>query len=51
MKVLQRYFFTEVLQSVLLVLVAFLAIFSFFELIEEMAGVGKNGCSTPSCSS
>jgi lipopolysaccharide export system permease protein len=43
MKVLQRYFFTEVLQSVLLVLVAFLAIFSFFELIEEMAGVGKNG--------
>ncbi|HEY5800142.1 MAG TPA: LPS export ABC transporter permease LptG [Burkholderiaceae bacterium] len=43
MRVLQRYFFTEIMQAVLLVLAAFLAIFSFFELTEELGSVGKNG--------
>jgi len=41
MKVLQRYFVKSVLQSVLFVLVAFLALFAFFDLISELSYVGR----------
>ena len=43
MKVLQRYFATEILKSVLFVLVAFLALFAFFDLINELKSVGRSG--------
>jgi lipopolysaccharide export system permease protein len=43
MSVLQKYFFSEITQSVGLVLAAFLAIFSFFDLTGELASVGKGG--------
>ncbi len=43
MKVLQRYFAAEILQSVLFVLVAFLALFAFFDLINELKHVGQGG--------
>lgn len=43
MKVLQKYFASEILKSVLFVLVAFLALFAFFDLIGELKYVGRTG--------
>ena len=43
MRVLQRYFASEILQSVLFVLVAFLTLFAFFDLISELKHVGSTG--------
>ena len=43
MTVLQRYFATEIIRSVLFVLVAFLALFAFFDLIGELQAVGHGG--------
>jgi lipopolysaccharide export system permease protein len=43
MTVLQRYFGTEILRSVLFVLIAFLALFAFFDLIGELPSVGRGG--------
>jgi len=42
-KILQRYFASEIMQSVLFVLVAFLALFAFFDLITELKYVGHGG--------
>lgn len=39
----QRYLMRETLAAIVLVLVAFLALFSFFDLINELRSVGKNG--------
>jgi len=41
MKVLQRYFVSQIVQSVLFVLVAFIALFTFFDLIGELQAVGR----------
>jgi lipopolysaccharide export system permease protein len=41
MKVLQRYFISEIVKSVAFVLVAFLALFSFLDLIGELQSVGR----------
>lgn len=43
MKVLQRYIATEVCGAVFFVLLAFLALFAFFELIGELPKVGRGG--------
>jgi lipopolysaccharide export system permease protein len=43
MKVLQKYFRGEILRSVFFVLVAFLALFAFFDLINELKSVGRGG--------
>ena len=43
MTVLQRYFAKEIMRAVLFVLIAFLALFSFFDLIGELKTVGKDG--------
>ncbi len=43
MSVLQRYFTREILRAVLFVLVAFLALFAFFDLINELPDVGHGG--------
>lgn len=43
MRVLDKYFTSEILRSVLFVLVAFLAIFAFFDLISELQEVGRGG--------
>jgi lipopolysaccharide export system permease protein len=43
LKLYQRYLMRETFAAVALVLVAFLVIFSFFELINELRDVGKNG--------
>ena len=43
MSVLQKYFAREVIRSVLFVLVAFLALFAFFDLINELPNVGRGG--------
>lgn len=43
MKVLQRYFVTEIVRSVLFVLAAFLALFAFFDLMGELKSVGRGG--------
>lgn len=43
MKVLQRYLAKEVIRSVLFVLIAFLALFAFFDLMGELRSVGKGG--------
>lgn len=40
MKILQRYFAMEIGRSVLFVLIAFLALFAFFDLIGELKSVG-----------
>lgn len=47
MKTLERYFAVEILRSVLFVLVAFLAIFAFFDLIGELQSVGRGGYRLP----
>ncbi|MEO6354517.1 MAG: LPS export ABC transporter permease LptG [Oxalobacteraceae bacterium] len=41
MKVLQRYFAVEILRSVLFVLIAFLALFTFFDMITELQAIGR----------
>ena len=43
MKILQRYFATEIIKAVAFVLVAFLALFAFFDLIGELKGIGSSG--------
>ncbi|MDY7578158.1 LPS export ABC transporter permease LptG [Herbaspirillum sp. RTI4] len=43
MKVLQKYFVTEIVRSVSFALIAFMALFSFFDLIGELESVGRNG--------
>lgn len=43
MTVLQRYFAVEIIRSVAFVLVAFLALFAFFDLIGELQSVGRTG--------
>jgi lipopolysaccharide export system permease protein len=43
MRVLQRYLSVEIVRSVLFVLVAFLALFAFFDLMGELRTVGKGG--------
>jgi lipopolysaccharide export system permease protein len=41
--VLLRYFAREIVRSVLFVLIAFLALFAFFDLINELPNVGRGG--------
>ena len=41
MKVLYRYFASEIYRSVLFALLAFLALFSFFDLMSELGSVGR----------
>lgn len=43
MSVLQKYFAREIVRAVLFVLIAFLALFAFFDLINEMPNVGRGG--------
>ena len=43
MKILQRYFLSQILKSVLFVLFAFLGLFAFFDLIGELSSVGRGG--------
>ncbi|HEY4316847.1 MAG TPA: LPS export ABC transporter permease LptG [Herbaspirillum sp.] len=43
MNVLQRYFATEIIRSVLFALLAFLSLFAFFDLMGELQQVGHNG--------
>lgn len=43
MSVLQKYFAREVVRSVIFVLIAFLALFAFFDLINELPNVGRGG--------
>ncbi|NDP59849.1 MAG: LPS export ABC transporter permease LptG [Oxalobacteraceae bacterium] len=43
MTVLQKYFGKEILRAVLFVLLAFLALFAFFDLINELPAVGRGG--------
>ena len=43
MMLYKRYIAKEVAAAVLLVLVAFIALFSFFDLIGELRDVGKGG--------
>ncbi|MES2071220.1 MAG: LPS export ABC transporter permease LptG [Pseudomonadota bacterium] len=43
MKVLQRYFLSEIIRSVLFVLIALLALFAFFDLMGELQAVNQGG--------
>ena len=43
MKVLQRYFTTEIVRSVIFTLIAFLALFAFFDVLNELKSVGRGG--------
>ena len=43
MTVLQKYFASEIIRSVVFVLVAFLALFAFFDLMGELQSVGRGG--------
>ena len=43
MKVLQRYFASEIVRAVLLVLLAFLSLFAFFDLMGELKVIGRGG--------
>ena len=43
MKVLQRYFALEIIRAVFFVLIAFLALFAFFDLMGELQSVGRGG--------
>ncbi|WP_151446077.1 LPS export ABC transporter permease LptG [Lacisediminimonas profundi] len=43
MSILQRYLAREIIRSVSFVLVAFLALFAFFDLMNELQSVGKGG--------
>jgi lipopolysaccharide export system permease protein len=42
-KLFQRYLMREAFAAILLVLAAFIALFSFFDLINELRSVGKGG--------
>lgn len=42
MKVLQKYFAAEIGRSIFFVLIAFLALFAFFDVIGELKSVGRN---------
>lgn len=41
MKILQRYFTSLIMKAVFFVLIAFLALFSFFDLVNEISSVGR----------
>lgn len=41
MRILQRYFLTQILKSVVFVLIAFIGLFAFFDLINEIPVVGN----------
>ncbi len=41
MRILQRYFLTQILKCVFFVLIAFLGLFAFFDLVNEMPNIGK----------
>ncbi|HCY64333.1 MAG TPA: LPS export ABC transporter permease LptG [Oxalobacteraceae bacterium] len=43
MKILEKYVLSEIFKSVLFVLVAFLALFAFFDLMGELSAVGHGG--------
>jgi len=43
MSVLQKYFAREIVRSVTFVLIAFLALFAFFDLINELPNIGRAG--------
>lgn len=43
MKVLQKYFAREIGRSVLFVLIAFLALFAFFDMVGELKAIGHGG--------
>lgn len=43
MKILQRYFLSQIIKSVAFILVAFLGLFAFFDLIGELSSVGRGG--------
>lgn len=43
MNVLQKYFASEIMRSVLFALLAFLALFAFFDLMGELQDVGRHG--------
>ena len=43
MKVLQRYFASELLRAILFVLLAFLMLFAFFDLLNELREIGRGG--------
>jgi lipopolysaccharide export system permease protein len=43
MKVLQKYLAVEIIRSVSFVLLAFLALFAFFDLMKELQAVGRGG--------
>lgn len=43
MKTLEKYVLSEIFKSVLFVLVAFLALFAFFDLLGELSSVGRGG--------
>jgi lipopolysaccharide export system permease protein len=43
MSVLQKYFASEIIRSVLFALLAFLSLFAFFDLMGELQEVGHNG--------
>ena len=43
MKILQKYFGTEIIRAVLFVMLALLALFSFFDLMGELPSVNKGG--------
>lgn len=43
MKILQRYFLSQIVQPVVFILVAFLGLFAFFDLITELSSVGRGG--------
>ncbi len=43
MKTLQRYVLSEVFKAVVFVLIAFLALFAFFDLMGELSAVGRGG--------
>jgi len=43
MKILQRYFGTEIIRAVVFVMLALLALFSFFDLMAELPSVNKGG--------
>lgn len=43
MKILQRYFLSQILKSVIFILAAFLGLFAFFDLITELSSIGRGG--------
>src|SRR5690606_20165227 len=45
MRVLQRYFTSELMRAILFVLLAFLMLFAFFDLLNELREIGRGGYS------